>query len=180
MHTNNIIVQEEFGFRQQSSTENAAFKLTDNVLKSINQKMHVGGIFCDLTKAFDCVNHEILVLKLHYYSIQGGVANWFRSWQKTKTKKQISTEIFLKGSILGPLIFIIYINNLPTTINTLSEPILLADDTCVIISSKNVDFSTMSNTVLSYISKWFTSNKLVLNLDKTNIIKFITNHHSMT
>jgi hypothetical protein len=45
MHTNNIIVQEEFGFRQQSSTENAAFKLTDNVLKSINKKMHVGGIF---------------------------------------------------------------------------------------------------------------------------------------
>jgi hypothetical protein len=56
-----------------------------------------------------------------------------------------------------------------STINTLSEPILLADDTNVIISSKNFDdFSTMSNTVLSHMSKWFTSNKLVLNLDKTN------------
>jgi hypothetical protein len=61
--------------------------------------------------------------------------------------------------------------------NILSEPILVANDTSVIISGKNVDdFSTMSNTVLSRMSKWFTSNKLVLNLDKINIIKFIKNH----
>jgi hypothetical protein len=73
------------------STEDAAFKLTDNVLKSINQKMHVGGIFCDLTKAFDCVNHEILLTKLHFYGIQGTAAECFRSYltdrrQKTRIK----------------------------------------------------------------------------------------------
>jgi hypothetical protein len=79
MHTNNILVSEQFGFRQGSSTENVAFKLTDSVLKSVNQKVHVGGIFCDLAKAFDCVNHEILLAKLHYYGIQRTVPNCFRS-----------------------------------------------------------------------------------------------------
>jgi hypothetical protein len=75
VHTNKILVTELFGFRQGKSTENIAFKLTNSVLKSMNQKMHVGGIFCDLAKAFDCVYHEVLVVKLHYYGIQGTIAN---------------------------------------------------------------------------------------------------------
>jgi hypothetical protein len=61
MHINNILVPEQFGFRQGESTNNAAFKLTNSVLKSINQKMHVGKILFDLAKASDFVNHEILL-----------------------------------------------------------------------------------------------------------------------
>jgi hypothetical protein len=68
MHTNSILGPEQFGFRQGSSTGNATFKLTDSVLRSINQKMHVGGIFHNLAKASDCVNHEILLAKLHFIS----------------------------------------------------------------------------------------------------------------
>jgi hypothetical protein len=64
MHTNNILVPEHFGFRQGKTTNNAAFKLTNCVIKSINQKMHVEGIFCDSAKAFDYVNHKILLVKL--------------------------------------------------------------------------------------------------------------------
>jgi hypothetical protein len=120
MHTNNILAPEQFGFRQGKSTDNAAFKVTNSLLKSVNQKMHVGGIFCDLPKAFDCVNHEILPAKSHYSGIQETLANWFRSCltnrkQKTEIK---SFEKFpskwgtvkhgvLQGLIFGPLLFII-------------------------------------------------------------------------
>jgi hypothetical protein len=68
-HTNNILVTEQCGFRKGISTEDAAFRLTDSVFKSINQKVHVGGIFYDLAKAFDCLNHESLLAKLLLYEI---------------------------------------------------------------------------------------------------------------
>jgi hypothetical protein len=103
-----------------------------------------------------------------------------KSFEKVSSKWGTVKQGVPQGSILGPLLFIIYINDLTAAINTLSVSILFTDDTHVIILVKNFDISTMSDTVLSHMSKWFTSNKLVLNLDKTNIIKFITNHHNMT
>jgi hypothetical protein len=69
LQTNNILVPEQFYFRKGISTENTAFKLTDGVLKSLNQKMHVG-IFCDLAKVFECVIREILLSKLHYLALR--------------------------------------------------------------------------------------------------------------
>jgi hypothetical protein len=173
------------------STENAAFELTDCILKSLNQKMHVGGIFCDLAKAFDCVNQEILLTKLCYYGTEGTMAGCFKSYithrkQELEIKLQNTTQSIYsnwgtiehgvpQGSILGPLLFMLYINDLPPAINTFSVPIIFADDTSVIISSKNLDdFCMLTNRVASHMSKWFDANKLTLNLDKTNIIKFIT------
>jgi hypothetical protein len=67
LQTNNIPVPKQFGFREGICNENSAFRLIDSVLKSINKKMHVGGICCDLVKALNCVNHEILLTKLHFW-----------------------------------------------------------------------------------------------------------------
>ena len=69
------------------STEDVAFRLTDSVLKSLNQKLHVGEIFCNLSKAFDCVNHKILLTKLHFYGIQGITINWFRYYLSNRKQK---------------------------------------------------------------------------------------------
>jgi len=71
LHTNNILVTEQYGFRKGISTEDVAFRLRDITFKSINQQMQVEGIFCDLAKASDCVNHDILSAKLHFYGIWG-------------------------------------------------------------------------------------------------------------
>jgi hypothetical protein len=81
-----------------------------------------------------------------------------------------------QGSILGLLLFVIYINDLPPTINTLSEPLIFADNASAIVSGENFhEFCTMSNIIHSHVRKWFTANKLALNLGKTNI-KFIKNN----
>jgi len=87
LHINNILVTEQYGFRKGISTEDAAFRLTDSVFKSINQKMHVGRIFCDLAKAFDCMNHEILLAILHFHGIQGVPEDWFRNYLTNRRQK---------------------------------------------------------------------------------------------
>jgi hypothetical protein len=92
MHSNNILVTEQFGFRQGIFTENTAFKLTVTVPKSFNQKHLAGEIFCDLAKVFDCVNHETLLAKLQFHGIQGVVAGWFRSSVTDKTGNGIKSS----------------------------------------------------------------------------------------
>jgi hypothetical protein len=97
LRANNILVPEQFRFRKGISTEYAAVKITDYILKSLNQKMHVGGIFCNLAKAFDCVNHEILLTKLRYSGIKGSTPDWFKSYltegkQHTEIKTLYTTQ----------------------------------------------------------------------------------------
>jgi hypothetical protein len=132
-------------------------------------------------------------MELVSYGLQGVKSDWFRSYlanrrQKVEIRSPSSTQNFFSDwhtlkhgvphrSILGPLLFIIYINDLPLRINSLSEPILFADDTSVIISNRNFeDFCTISRSVLSRMTDWFSANKLGLNLEKTNIMKFVMNN----
>jgi hypothetical protein len=95
LQINNILVGEQYGFRKGLSTEYAAYSLTNSTLTAYNSKFYVGEIFCDLTKAFECVDHNILKMKLQYYGLQEVTITWFESYlfcRKQRIKLQINKD----------------------------------------------------------------------------------------
>ncbi|PNF17558.1 hypothetical protein B7P43_G15556, partial [Cryptotermes secundus] len=197
LNSNNILVKEQFGFRKDLTTEKATYELTNDILSALNDRLIVGGIFCDLAKAFDCVNHDILLSKLNFYGITGKANEWIKSYLKNRyqrveiNNKNSSHNAFSnwgiikhgvpQGSILGPLLFLLYINDLSKTINNKSKPILYADDTSIIFkNSKFENFKNDINIVFEALNRWFEANLLSLNFDKTHYISFTTkNNHQI-
>jgi hypothetical protein len=87
LEANKILAIEQYGFRKGLSTEHATFSLTDSILTAWNRKIYIGGIFCDLTKAFDCVNRDILIKKLQYYGVQELTLIWFKSYRPNRRQR---------------------------------------------------------------------------------------------
>jgi len=184
INVNNILAKEQYGFRNNSSTEMASFNLINNFLEALNNKMWVGGIFCDLTKAFDYVNHSILLSKLEFYGITDKANNLIKSYLNNRYQRVIIKNNYSKnclsdwrkakqgvpqGSILGPLLFLLYINDLPGIICDISKPTIFADDTSIIFTHSNyVNFKNEIDIVIEKISRWFETNSLILNFNKTH------------
>jgi hypothetical protein len=148
LESNNILTTAQFGFRKDVHIDDAVFSLLNNIITLLDQQKHVGGIFCDLTNAFDCVNHNIFLNKLHYYGIRGTCFSWFKSYlenrkqrvclspniydQETSSNWEVVANGVPRGSILVPLLFIIYLNDLPYGLHQGNKPVIYADDTSVL------------------------------------------------
>ena len=179
---NNVFTNSQFGFRQKHNTIHALLNFVDKVAHSIDNHSHLIGIFLDFSKAFDTINHDILIHKLYNYGIRGQALEWFRNYLQNRKQyvhlngsnsslKNINCGV-PQGSILGPLLFIVYINDFCNSSDILSF-ILFADDSNVFFSHKNPHTLVRTiNLELKKVTQWIRANKLSLNLQKTKYMIF--------
>ena len=182
LNKHKILNKYQFGFKTNHSTYMALIILLENIMKALENGESAIGIFLDFQKAFDTVNHSILLDKLCIYGIRGPALSWITSYLSNRYQyvvyngyesecKYIICGV-PQGSILGPLLFLLYINDLPA-VSKLFMPILFADDTNLFCTSHNVNMLVDDiNTELVNVYAWVQSNKLSLNIDKTNYMLF--------
>ena len=176
-----ILFESQYGFRSGRNTCHATLDFVKTIEDAIEQNSYSIGVFLDLSKAFDTLNHEILLMKLSHYDIQGKEWQWFQSYlhgrcQYVELNGHKSTTMPLEtgvpqGSILGPLLFLLYINDLPSA--TKLKCVIFADDTNLLVSGNDLaEIVDTLNRELESVSDFFKANRLKLNAKKTKTVCF--------
>ncbi len=182
LESKNILHPNQFGFRHGLNTFDALRTFSYKIYTSLEKKHSLLNIFIDFTKAFDTVRHDILLRKLHHYGIRGIINDWFQDYlsnrtQSTKFDSSISASLPIlygvpQGSVLGPILFLLYVNDI-TQIFTELKTILFADDSTLYITGENTtNLIHTANTDLQIFHKWCISNRLTVNLNKTFYMLF--------
>ena len=175
-----MISNYQSGFRSLHSTATALLEATNSWAHNIDQGNVNAVVFLDLTKAFDTVDHGILLSKLSFYGICGKSLEWFKSYLDSRQQKCFVNGAFShisplncgvpQGTILGPLLFLLYINDLPNCLSS-SCPRMYADDTHLTFSHNDINvINEALNRDLDLVNNWLISNKLTLNTTKTEFM----------
>ncbi len=177
---NKLLFKNQSGFRSLHSTVTALLEATNDWAYNIDCGNVNAVVFLDLKKAFDTVDHEILLTKLNAYGVRNMASSWFKSYLSGRTQKCLVNGFLSKnspiscgvpqGTILGPLLFLLYINDLPNCLEH-SYPRTFADDTHLTFSGADIrDIDQSLNQDLENVSEWLAANKLTLNTSKTEFM----------
>ena len=183
-----ILYDRQFGFRKNHSTSHALNFSVDHIRAAIENGNHVLGIFIDFSKAFDTIDHEILLNKLMNYGVRGKTHSLISSYLSNRTQyvsildeKSDKLPVIFgvpQGSCLGPLLFLVYINDLGTHFSVADniEIVLFADDTNIFVQGKNLkSVCKAANELLGKISNYMLCNKLHINYEKCCYMHFHKN-----
>jgi hypothetical protein len=182
LEKHNIIYPHQYGFQKGKNTTDALMKFVSKIQDNFENKLQTITAYIDLKKAFDTCHHPYILLKLEAYGIRGTPLQWFSSYlngraqfvqsSTTVSERRTVTYGVPQGSNLGPVLFLLYINDLPNCINS-SEAVLFADDTTITaVANEHAMARTLLETDLLSLARWLNTNKLSMNVGKSKICHF--------